>query len=80
MICQPDSVIYFILQRASTDTVYFNEDMQDAKQAVQEALQHYEDLLSMLNVDQRQTIVASIGLKIEELRAHMNAMTEEIDS
>ena len=60
--------------------MYFNEDMQDARRAVEDTLQHYEDLLSMLSADRRRTVVAAIGLKMEELRAHMSAMTEEIDS
>lgn len=61
------------------DTIYFNEDMQDAKVAVQEAIRHYEDLLTQLSGAQRETVVTAIGLKMEELRAQLIAITEEID-
>lgn len=57
--------------------MYFSEDMQDAQAAVKEALGSYEDLLSTLNVEQRQNVVASIGLKMEELKAQLIAITED---
>lgn len=68
------------LQRSSAGTVYFNDDMQDAKTAVKDALSRYEDLLSMLSTEQKRNVVASIGLKMEELKAQLIAITEEHDT
>ena len=68
------------LQRSSANTVYFNEDMQEAQCAVEEALREYYGLLSELSVEQTQTVVAAIGLKMEELKAQLVAIREELDS
>ena len=71
--------MYHLLQRASANTVYFNEDMQDARRAVKEAIEQYNDLLSMLSETQRQSVVGAIGLKMEELKAQLVAITEEME-
>jgi hypothetical protein len=68
-----------LLQRASVNTVYFNEDIQDARTAVEEAIGQYNDLLSMLSETQRQSVVVTIGLKMEELKAQLVAITEEME-
>ena len=68
------------MQKSSADTIYFNEDMQDARGAVENALSHYEDMLSMLSAEQRRTVVAAIGLRMEELKAHLLAITEDVDN
>ena len=53
--------------------------MQDARSAVQDTLSRYGDLLSMLSVDQKRTVVGSIGLRMEELKAQLVAITEQLD-
>ncbi|CAI8007757.1 hypothetical protein GBAR_LOCUS5360 [Geodia barretti] len=65
--------------RASANTVYFNEDMQDARIAVEEAVGQYNNLLSMLSETQSRSVVATIGLKMEELKAQLAAITEEME-
>lgn len=46
---------------------------------MKDALSQYEDLLNMLSTEQKQNVVASIGLKMEELKAQLIAITEEDD-
>lgn len=53
----------------SKDTVYFNDDLKDAKEAVQETLSHFEDLMAKLSEEQERNVRRTIGLKMEELRA-----------
>lgn len=60
--------------------MYFNEDLQDARTAVEEAVRQYTDLLSRLSETQTQRVVAAIGLKMEELKAQLVAITEELDT
>ena len=59
--------------------MYFNEDMQDAGIAVEEAVGQYNNLLSMLSETQSRSVVATIGLKMEELKAQLAAITEEME-
>ena len=70
---------FHCLQRSSANTVYFNEDLQEAQTAVEEALREYEDLLGALSAEQRQSVVGAIGLKVEELKAQLAAIKEELD-
>ena len=60
--------------------MYFNEDMQDARTAVEEAVRQYTDLLSRLSETQTRRVVAAIGLKMEELKAQLVAISEELDT
>ncbi|XP_011661834.1 uncharacterized protein LOC105437211 [Strongylocentrotus purpuratus] len=53
----------------SKDTVYFNDDLKDAKEAVQETLSQFEDLMAKLSEEQERNVRRTIGLKMEELRA-----------
>lgn len=69
----------FPLQRSSVGTVYFNDDMQEAKSAVEETLHLYGDLLSGLSEEQRQTVISSIGLKMEELKAQLATVKEHLE-
>ena len=60
-------------------TVYFDDDIKEAKPAVEETLQLYSDLLGELSEDQRQTVVSTIGLRMEELKAQLAALKEGIE-
>ncbi|XP_041474538.1 uncharacterized protein LOC121423275 [Lytechinus variegatus] len=57
-------------------TVYFNDDLKDAKEAVQETLSQFEDLMVKLSEEQERNVRRTIGLKMEELRAQ-EAMIDE---
>ena len=57
-------------------TVYFNDDLKDAKESVQETLSQYEDLMTKLSEEQERNVRRTIGLKMEELRAQ-EAMIDE---
>ena len=50
--------------------------MKEAKEAVQEALRSYDNLLGMLTPEQKNDVVGSIGLKIEELKAQQTMIEE----
>lgn len=73
-------VCLFSPQRSSAGTVYFSDDLQEAKSAVEETLQLYDALLSVLSEEQKQTVISSIGLKMEELKAQLIAIKEHMDS
>ncbi|XP_038064295.1 uncharacterized protein LOC119734802 [Patiria miniata] len=64
--------------RESKGSVYFNEDLQDADQAVEETLADFKRLLSQLDDAQRQTVTRSIGLKMEELSAQQQMIRESL--
>ena len=59
--------------------MYFDDDIKEAKSAVEETLQLYNDLLSTLSEDQRQTVISTIGLRMEELKAQLVALKEDIE-
>ena len=60
-------------------TVYFNDDMQEARSAVEETLHLYGGLLSVLSEEQRRTVISSIGLKMEELKAQLVTVKEHLE-
>ena len=65
-------------KRAATDTVYFNADMQEAQEAVEDTLRCYDNLLSMLSPGQKASVVSSIGLRMQELKAHQQMIEESM--
>ncbi|XP_033108059.1 uncharacterized protein LOC117109756 [Anneissia japonica] len=62
----------------SKDTVYFNDDLNDASEAVNETLRTYSTLLDILTEQQKQNVVRSIGLKMEELKAHQSLIIDSL--
>ncbi|XP_072043302.1 uncharacterized protein [Amphiura filiformis] len=62
----------------SMDSVYFDEDMKDAEDAIQETLNMYQDLIGRLNEEQKQNVTRTIGLKMEELKAQLDMIKESL--
>ncbi len=60
------------------DSVYFDEDMKDAEDAIKETLTMYGRLLDRLNEEQKQHVTRTIGLKMEELKAQLNMIKESL--
>ena len=60
------------------DTVYFDEDMKDAEDAIKDTLDTYEDLLRQLTEEQKANVTRTIGLKMEELKAQLDMIKETI--
>jgi len=56
----------------AVETVYFDEEVADAKNAVQEAIAYYEDLLEDLHDSQRNSLRRSNGLKVEQLKGELS--------
>ena len=52
-------LIFF--QRSSVGTVYFSEDVEDAREKVCEILELYDNLLKQLNQDQVKDVTQVIG-------------------
>jgi hypothetical protein len=69
---------FFMFQRESKGTVYFSDDLIDAKQAVEDTLAAYKALLSQLDAQQTQHVLRSIGLKMQELEAQLKMMEDEL--
>ena len=44
---------------------------------MKKAVQNYEDMLSALSDEQKQTVMRTIGSKMEELIAHQNILTKK---
>ncbi|KAK7279777.1 hypothetical protein RJT34_24834 [Clitoria ternatea] len=60
----------------SKDTVYFNEEAECARAAVNEVLTMFEGLLARLPERERGTLQRSMGLKIEQLKAELQQLDE----
>ena len=59
-------------------TVYFNEDLQEAKESIEETLAKYKSLLSKLSEEQERNVRRTIGLKMEELKAQEAMILESL--
>ncbi|CAJ1976884.1 unnamed protein product [Sphenostylis stenocarpa] len=60
----------------SKDTVYFNEEAECARTAVNEVLGMFEGLLAKLPEKERGALQRSMGLKIEQLKAELAQLDE----
>jgi len=60
----------------SKDTVYFNEEAECARDAVNEVLGMFEGLLAKLPEKERGALQRSMGLKIEQLKAELAQLDE----
>ncbi|KAF9426187.1 hypothetical protein BGZ94_006840 [Podila epigama] len=58
-------------------SVYYNDDKETARQAVQECLDTYDALLKNCNEEQKLDIQRKIGLKILELKSQLDALNAE---
>ncbi|CAG0918750.1 unnamed protein product [Notodromas monacha] len=61
-------------QKSSVGTVYFSDDMNDAKHLVEEVLARFSALIEESDDAQKSKIQSTIGLKIEELKAHLSIL------
>ncbi|GFZ09977.1 hypothetical protein Acr_21g0005760 [Actinidia rufa] len=61
----------------SKETVYFNEEAECARDAVNEVLDMYEGLLAKLPEKEKAAIQRSMGLKIEQLKAELQQLNEQ---
>lgn len=60
----------------SKDTVYFDEEAECARAAVNEVLGMFEGLLAKLPERERGALQRSMGLKIEQLKAELAQLNE----
>ncbi|VFR00322.1 unnamed protein product [Cuscuta campestris] len=60
----------------SKETLYFDEEAECARKAVNEVLELYEGLLQKLPEKEREAIQRSMGLKIEQLKAELEQLNE----
>lgn len=60
----------------SKETVYFNEEAECARAAVNEVLSKFEGLLAKLSEKERGALQRSMGLKIEQLKAELLQLDE----
>lgn len=60
----------------SKDTVYFDEEAECARAAVNEVLSMFEGLLAKLPERERGALQRSMGLKIEQLKAELAQLNE----
>ncbi|KAF9186464.1 hypothetical protein BGZ51_001992 [Haplosporangium sp. Z 767] len=58
-------------------SVYYNDDKETAKEAVQECLSSYDQLLKDLDDAQKLDVQRKIGLKIMELKSQLDALNAE---
>ncbi|KAG0377326.1 hypothetical protein BGX24_006302 [Mortierella sp. AD032] len=58
-------------------SVYYNDDKETARQAVQETLDAYNVLLTDLDDAQKLDVQRKIGLKIMELKSQLDALNAE---
>ncbi|KAK3018097.1 hypothetical protein RJ639_004782 [Escallonia herrerae] len=58
----------------SKETVYFDEEAECARIAVQEVLDMYEGLLAKLPESEKAALQRSMGLKIEQLKAELEQL------
>lgn len=60
----------------SKETVYFNEEAECARAAVNEVLSKFEGLLAKLPEKERGALQRAMGLKIEQLKAELLQLDE----
>ena len=56
----------------SVGTVYFEDDADDARDAVEAAIQHFEALVAEItDIDEKNKVLRSNGLKVEQLKGEL---------
>jgi len=64
----------------SVGTVYFEDDSEEAREAVDAAIECFEKLLSEIkDVDERNKVLRSNGLKVEQLKGELELTLGEHD-
>lgn len=58
----------------SKETIYFDEEADNARKVVVETLEMYDSLLNKLPEAERRTVQRSMGLKIEQLKAEVQQL------
>lgn len=64
--------------RESLGTVYFEEDFEDAKQAVATCLDAFHGLLEQVDAEKRQSIEESTGMRMRQLREEYDVFREQV--
>ncbi|GBG34225.1 Hypothetical Protein FCC1311_104492 [Hondaea fermentalgiana] len=62
----------------SLETVYFEEDLQDAQDAVKACLASYEALINDLSPEQAGAFKRENGLKVEQLKGELDALMQSL--
>ncbi|KAL9243712.1 hypothetical protein vseg_017567 [Gypsophila vaccaria] len=60
----------------SKETVYFNEEAECARTAVNQVLQMFDALLPKLDPPERNALLRSMGLKIQQLKAELQQLND----
>jgi len=56
----------------SYGTVYYEDDADDAREAVEAAIKHFEALLAEItDIDEKNKVLRSNGLKVEQLKGEL---------
>ena len=62
----------------SIGTTYFEDDLEDAKVAVEQVFERYDAMRTALPEDEVMDLQRSIGLKIEELRGRYSLLIQSL--
>jgi len=62
----------------SIGTVYFEDDMNDAKEAIEELLARFDQAKQELTAAEANQLVQMVGLKMEELKSRLEVMQENL--
>jgi hypothetical protein len=60
----------------SADTKYYDEDAEDAKAAVKEAIDSFQELSASLDEERKSSLMAGNGLKVEQLKGEMQLLLD----
>lgn len=60
------------------DTVYFEEDLEDAREAIGELLERYAAAKTELPAREAEQLTQLVGLKVEELKARLDVLLETL--
>ena len=64
----------------SVGTVYFEDDADDAREAVEAAITHFETLVKEItDLDEKNKVLRSNGLKVEQLKGELEVTLNEHD-
>ena len=62
----------------SLGTVYFEDDMNDAREAIEELLERFAEARQTLPPAEAKQMVQMVGLKMEELKSRLDVMQENL--
>ena len=61
----------------SKETVYFNEEVETAREAVEKVIEKFENLKSRLSDVEKGQLQRSMGLKMEQLKGELHGLQED---